>query len=171
MAQETWNADEIEVTVRGLFTTHHLFQTARGTLAELVFPFFSLRSILHTADGRQLLARRVSLWRTRHELRDGDTVLATAQPLSFWSRGWAIRFGSQEYLLKPTDFWANRWQLSDEVGSVLLQLSSRGVFRRSAHLTVSGEIDADLLAFAYYLVQVRQEEQAAGASAHVVAPG
>lgn len=171
MSQEVWSVDEIEVTVRGLFTTHHLFQTARGTLAELVFPFFSLRGILHTADGRELLMRRVSLWRARHELREGDTLLATAQPLNFWSRTWVVRFGGHEYLLKPTDFWASRWQLSDEANRTLLQLRSLGVFKRSTYLMLSGEIDADLLAFAYYLVHVRQEEQAAGASAHAAAPG
>jgi hypothetical protein len=39
------------------------------------------------------------------------------------------------------------------------------VFKQGAILTITGNVDADLVAFAYYLVHVRQQEEAAGAAA------
>jgi hypothetical protein len=165
MAQDVWEANEIEVTVSGAFTTHHRLETAAGSLGEFTFPTFRMHAVFRTADGRELLAQRVVWWRGQHELREGSVVLATARPSSFWSRALTIGFGGREYALW-SDFWARRWRLANAAGTVLLEVRPRGVFRRGVCLTVRGAVDADLLAFAYYLVHVRWEEQhAAGAAA------
>lgn len=105
-------------------------------------------------------------------MREGDSrewhtlpLLATAHAPRFWSRAFVIQFDGREYTLKPADFWEGRWRLTDEAGMVLLEMRSRGAFRRRVYLTVHGEIDADLLAFAYYLVHTRHEEQHAATAA------
>ncbi len=173
MAQDVWETNEIEIVISGLFTTHHRLQTAAGVLGEFTFPALRMHAIFHAADGRKLLARHASLWRDRHELREGDArewrtlpVLATARPPRFWSRALIIQFGRREYVLKPADFWESRWQLADDAGVVLLEMRSRGTFRRRVHLAVLGAVDVDLLAFAYYLMHERWEEHAAvGAAA------
>jgi hypothetical protein len=48
---------------------------------------------------------------------------------------------------------------------ILLEVQPRGIFRRGAYLTILGPVEADLLAFVYYLVNVRWQEQTAAASA------
>ena len=165
MAQDILETNEIEVAVSGFFTTHHRLQTAAGALGEFTFPAFRMHARFRAADGRELLARHVSLWRDRHELWDGNTRLATARPPHFWSRAFIIQFGGREYTLRPVGFWEHCWRLADEAGMMLLEMRPRGAFRRGAFLTVHGEIDADLLAFAYYLVHTRWEEQHATAGA------
>lgn len=141
MTQAVWETNEIVVTTSGCFTTHHRLETAAGTLGEFTFPVFRTHAVFCAADGRRLLARHASLWRDRHELREGDSrewrtlpLLATARVPRFWSRAFVIRFGGQEYMLKPADFWEQRWRLTDEAGMVLLEMRSRGAFRRRVYL-------------------------------------
>jgi hypothetical protein len=160
VAQDVWEANEIEVTVSGFFTTYHRLETAAGTLGEFTFPALRMRAFFRAADGRELLARRVSVWRGRHELQEGDLVLATAEPAGFLRRAMTVRFGGREYALRP-DFGGRRWRLADAAGATLLEIRPRGAFRRGAYLTVQGEVDADLLAFAYYLVVRRWKKQRA----------
>jgi hypothetical protein len=165
MAQAEWLANEIEVAVSGFFTTHHRLETAAGSLGEFTFSAFRMHAVFCAADGREMVARQVAWWRSQHELLEGDAVLATARPPSFWSRALSVGFGGQEYALK-SDFWGRRWRLTDEAGTALLEIRPRGVFRRGAYLTVQDAVDADLLAFTYYLVHVRWEERhTAGAAA------
>lgn len=172
MAQDVWETNEVVVTTSGCFTTHHRLETAAGTLGEFTFPAFRMHAVFRAADGRTLLARHASLWRDRHELREGESkewrtlpLLATARAPRFWSRAFVIQFGGREYTLKAADFWEWRWRLTDEAGMVLLEMRSRGAFRRRVYIAVYGEIDADLLAFAYYLVHTRHEERHAAAAA------
>lgn len=163
MAQDVWETNEIEVVVSGVLTTQHRLKTAAWVLGEFTFPALRMCATFRAADGRTLLARNVSFWRSQYELREGDMVLATARPPSFWSRALTIGFSGREYALK-SDFWENRWWLTDETGMVLLEIRRRGAFRRGAYLMVQGAVDADLLAFVYYLVYRRWEEQQAAAS-------
>ncbi len=67
--------------------------------------------------------------------------------------------------MEPAGFWSRGWHLIDEAGTTLLEIQPRGIFRRGAYLTIIGPVDADLLVFAYYLVNVRWQEQAAVDSA------
>jgi hypothetical protein len=42
-------------------------------------------------------------------------------------------------------------------------LGERGIFRQDFRLTLRGTVDTDLIAFAYYLVHTRSQEDAAAA--------
>lgn len=97
MAQDVWETNEIEVVVSGFFTTRHRLETAAGVLGEFTFPALRMCATFRAADGRELLARNVSFWRSHHELREGDMVLATARPPSFWGRALTIGFSGREY--------------------------------------------------------------------------
>jgi hypothetical protein len=50
-------------------------------------------------------------------------------------------------------------------GTTLLEIQPRGVLKQGAYLTILAEVDADLVAFAYYLVHMRKQEQAASVAA------
>jgi hypothetical protein len=163
VAQEAWATDEIEVEVWGLFTTHHRMQTAAGVLGEFTFPAFSMAGAFRSADGRELVVQRTSWWRGWHELREGEIVLGTARPRSFWRRTMSVGLRGLMYELAPAGFWSRGWHLIDGAGTMLLEIQPRGFFRRGAYLTIRGPVDADLLVFAYYLVNVRWQEQAATA--------
>jgi hypothetical protein len=166
MAQEAWLADEIEVIVSGAFTTHHRLETTAGLLGTFTLPAFSSTGLFHFANGRELTLRRVSWWRGQHELHEGETLLGSSYPQGFFRREIVVLFGEREYRLTPVSFWNRTWHLTDEVGTVLLEIQPRGVFRRGAYLTIFGAVDAALLVFAYYLIHNRwQEEAAAGAAA------
>ena len=49
-AREVWTIDEIEIDVAGLFTTHHLMQTAVDIFGELTLLAFSKRGVFHPAE-------------------------------------------------------------------------------------------------------------------------
>ena len=165
MEREIWTSGEFEVEVWGCFTTHHLLQTAAGVLGELVLPAFSRGGVFHSADGRELMVERTSWWRGWHELREGGIVLGTAVPLGFWRRAAEIGFRGMAYALEPTSVWSRGWRLIDKDGMVVLEIQPRGVFRRGAYLTIRGPVHIDLLIFAYYIVNVRWQEQSAAAAA------
>lgn len=163
--KQTWAVDEIEVVVRGVFTTHHRLQSHLGTLGEFAFPAFRSAGLYHTPDGRTLSVGRTSWWRGRYELREGDAVLATASTRGLLRTEIVIQFAAQEYTLQQVGFWNRVWRLVDPLGTPLLEIRPRGVLRRGACLTVQGPLEGDLLAFAYYLVRVRWEEETAVAAA------
>jgi hypothetical protein len=165
MNQESWVADEIEITVSGFFTTHHFLQTPAGNLGELTLPAFSKSGIFRFADGRELVAARTSWWRGWHELRENGVVLGTACPQSFWRRTMEVGFRGAIYGLVPASFWARGWLLLDETGTTLLKVQPRGTFRRGAYLAIVEPVNVDLLVFTYYLVNVRWQEQAAAGAA------
>ena len=165
MTQEEWTADEVEVVVSGFFTTHHYFQTATGDLGELMLSTFSKGGVFRAADGRELMVQRTHWWRGWHELREGGVVMGTARPRGFWQQRMSVGFRGLAYELEPTGFWSRGWRLMDEAGMTLLEIQPRGIFRRGAYLTVLGPVHADLLVFAYYLVNARWQEQAAAGAA------
>ncbi|MFQ6102155.1 MAG: hypothetical protein ACE5OS_13100 [Anaerolineae bacterium] len=165
MTQEMCMADEVEVVVSGFFTTHHFLQTTTGVLGELVVPALSTSGIFRATDGRELRVERTSWWRGWYELREDGVVLGTARPQGFWRRTMNVGFRGAMYELVPAGFWSRGWHLVDEAGTALLEIQPRGILRRGAYLTIMGPVNADLLVFAYYLVNVRWQEQAAAASA------
>ena len=165
MAQKALITDEVQVTVSGFFTTHHSLETVTGGLGELTLPAFSKGGVFRSGDGRELTVERTSWWRGWHELREDGVVMGTARPRGFWQRTMSVGFRGAMYELVPAGFWSRGWHLVDEAGTALLEIQPRGVFRRGAYLTVLGSVNADLLVFVYYLVNVRWQEQAAAASA------
>ena len=168
MAQTTWMLGEIEVEVTGLFTTHHYFQTEAGTVAEFTFPAFVQEAEYHTAQGRELVMRKPRWFGTLHELLDGKVVLGTADRAGFFRRDLIIEFDGEEYGLEPEGAFKLGWFLVDADGRRLVEFQPRGVFKQGAYITISSVVDADLVAFAYYLVHTRKQEEAAAASAAVV---
>jgi len=165
MARDALMANAVEVEVWGFFTTHHRMQTEAGTLGEFIFPAFSAGGVFYAADGRELVVERTSWWRGWHELRENEVVLGAARPQSFWRHTMSVGFRGAMYELAPVSFWSRGWHLIDEAGTVLLEVQPRGIFRRGAYLSVLAPANADLLIFAYYLVNVRWQEHAAATGA------
>lgn len=165
MEQEIWTYGEIEVDVWGFFTTHHLMQTTVGVLGEFTLPALSRGGVFRAADGRELVVEQISWWRGWHELREDGIVLGTAHTLGFWRQKMSVGFRGEMYELVPASFWARSWLLTDRTGRELIKVRSRGAFRRGAYLTILGPMHTDLLIFAYYLVNVRWQEQSAAATA------
>jgi hypothetical protein len=81
------------------------------------------------------------------------------------SRDIVIEFDGQEYELIPEGILKQGWFLNDAQGNRLLEIQPRGVFRQGAYLTLVGWVDADLVAFAYYLVHMRKQEDSAAVAA------
>jgi hypothetical protein len=157
--------DRIEVEVSGFFTTHHRFETSTTILGEFTFPAFARGGIFRTIDGRELVMEKTGWLSSRHQLLEGETVHSTADRKGLLSRDIIIRYDGQEYLLQPEGLFRQSWYLSNAEGTVLLEIQPRGVLKQSAHLTMWGPIDADLIAFAYYLVHMRRQEESAAAAA------
>lgn len=165
MKKEIRSMDEIEVEVTGFFTTHHLFRTAAGSLAEVVFPAFSQYATCRTAGGRELLMQKTHWLGSSHELVDGEVVRGRGERPGLLRRDIVLEFDGQKYSLEPEGLFSQGWRLLDAGGQQLLELQPRGIFRQGAYLTATGAIDADLVVFAYYLVHMRQQEDAAAAAA------
>jgi hypothetical protein len=157
--------DEIEVAVSGFFTTHHHFQTEWGGLGKCTFPAFSQHAMYRTADGRELLMQKSHWLGSAHELVDGGSVRARADRPGLFRRDILIQFDGQEYTLEPEGLFSRGWLLFDAGGTKLLELRPRGAFKQGAYLTIIGSINSDLVAFVYYLVHMRQQEDAAATTA------
>lgn len=165
MKAESWMLDEIEVDISGFFTTHHHLQTKAGQFGEFTFPAFSQYGVYRTADGRELLMQKTHWLGTAHELVDGGIVRGRADRPGLFRRDITIQFDGKEYSLEPEGLLSWGWFLFDAEGNKLLEIEPRGVFQQSAVLTITGAINADLIAFAYYLVHMRRQEDAAAAAA------
>lgn len=165
MNQEIWTLDEIEVEVSGFFTTHHVLRTEAGILGELIFPAFSQSARYRSSGGRELLMRKTHWLSSTHDLVEGEVVRGSGARPGLFRRDIVLQVDGQQYSLEPEGILSQGWRLFDARGQQLLGLRPRGIFRQGAYLTVTGAVDADLVAFAYYLVQMRQQEEAAGATA------
>ncbi len=165
VTRESWMLDEIEVDVSGFFTTHHQFQTRSGSLGKFTFPAFSQHGIYRTPDGRELLMQKTHWLSSAHELVEGETVRGRADRAGLFRRDIAIWFDGRKYSLEPEGILSWGWYLVDAEGRKLLEYQPRGVFKQGAYLSITGAVDADLVAFAYYLVHMRQQEEAAAAGA------
>ncbi len=157
--------DEIEVTVSGFFTTRHRFATDARLLGEFTFPAFASYASFQTAEGRELLMRKVHWLGAAHELVEGESVLGTADRQSLFGREIAISYGAREYRLAPEGFLSQGWCLTDDEGKLLIELQPRGILSQGFLLMTGGLVDIELLAFAYYLVQVRRQEDSAAVAA------
>jgi hypothetical protein len=153
--------EEVIVEVSGFFTTHHWFQTEGGTRVELVFPAFAGYGVVQTSGDRELVMQKTHWLGSGHEFVDGDSVRATADKTRLLSRDWTIKFDGERFFLVPEGLLKQGWFLVDESGTRLLEIRPRGAFRQGAHITVCGVVNSQLAIFAYYLVQVRQQEDAA----------
>ena len=173
MARQWYALDEIEVDVRGFFTTHHDFGTGLGSWGKLTFPAFANHGTFRAADGRELLMRKVHWLGSAHEFSDGGRVRGSADRAGVLSREIELLFDGQHYVLEPEGILSRGWRLTDAQGRHLLEIQPRGILRQGAYLTALGQhpemveaLSPDLLAFAYYLVYTRwQEDAAAGAAA------
>jgi hypothetical protein len=165
MSDEFWRMSEIEVTVSGLFTTHHHFQTEAGEWGEMRFPAFAQQAVFRTVDGRELEMAKTGWLSSAHELLEGDTVRAVADRPGLLHREMVIEYDGRQYELVPEGLLKQGWFLLDDGGVTLLEIQPRGLLRQGAYVTLTGWVDADLVAFAYYLVHMRKQEDAAAAAA------
>ncbi len=157
--------NRIQVDVSGLFATHHRFLSEAGVLGELTFPAMGRQGVYRSFDGRELTVVRTSWWRGKHELREGGMTLGSSQQRGFFRFKIVIQFGGQEYALERISPWKRTWRLVGPGQMALLEISPQGVFKQGAFLDILGEIDADLLVFAYCLVYMRWQEESAAAAA------
>jgi hypothetical protein len=165
MAQKTLTVREIEVQVAGLFTTNHTFLTQTGTLGKLTLPAFNQYGEFDTIGGRKLLMQKTHWLGSAHELVEGDTVRGTADRAGLFRSDYIVQFDGRQYRLEPEGAFKQGWYLVDAQGTPLLEIQPRGAFKQGAYLIIWGAIDADLVAFAYYLYHMRVQEQAAAIAA------
>jgi hypothetical protein len=161
MARDTCVLGLIQVDVTGFFTTHHYFETEAGPWGELTFPAFSDHGTFRAADGRELMMRKIHWLGSGHELLEGDIARGTADRRGLFHRGMVIQFDGLEYLLEPAGLLNQGWYLVDALGNRLLELQPRGIFGQSTCLLLATRVNADLVAFVYYLVHVRRQEDTA----------
>jgi hypothetical protein len=161
MAKKMWRLEEIEIAVSGFFTTHHHFQAQSGNLGTCTFPAFSQYAIHRPFDGRELTMKKAHWLGSAHELVEGGIVRGRADRPGLFRRDIVIQFDGQGFSLEPEGFLKRGWFLFDAEGHQLLELQPRGAFKQGAWLSISGAVDADLVAFVYYLVHMRQQEDAA----------
>ncbi len=164
MSDEFWKVSEIEVRVSGMFTTHHRFQTEAGEWGEMTFPAFAQRAVFRTADGHALEMAKCGWLSSAHELLEGETVRAVADRRGMLHREMIVEYDGRAYELVPEGLFKQGWFLVDGEGKALLEIQPRGVFRQGAYIAITGWVDADLVAFAYYLVHMRRQEDAAAAA-------
>ena len=155
----------IEVDVAGFFTTHHHLEAGWGELAELTFPAFSQSATYQTVDGRRVTMQKTHWLGTAYEIVDGGVVRGSADRPGLFRRDIAVQFDGRDYWLEPEGFLKQGWFLLDAERQVLLEIQPRGVFRQGAYIIVHSSLEVDLMAFAYYLVQMRQQEDAAAVAA------
>lgn len=165
MTHNTFMIDQIEVQMSGLFTTHHYFQAEGEMLGELTCPAFGQQAIFQAGDGRTLGVRKTSLLGSSYELVEANSARGTAGPRKVFSREISVHYEGTAYLLRPEGVFSRDWFLVDAQGSTLLEIQPRGVFKQGAFLYPRQVLDFDLVVFAYYLVHVRQQEEAAAAAA------
>jgi hypothetical protein len=163
--KESWILDEIEIEVSGFFTTHHYMRSRSGTVGEFTFPAFSQHAMYRTCEGRELLMQKTHWLGSAHELVEGGVVCGRADRAGLLRRDIAIWFEGRQYSLEPGGFLSWDWYLLDAGGTRLLEIQPRGVLKEGAYVTITAAVDADLVAFAYYLVYTRRQEEAAVAAA------
>lgn len=156
---------ETVVDVSGFFTTHHHFRTEAGTWGKFKFPAFADRGIFGAPDGRELVMQKSHWLGSAYELVDGERVRGKSDRRGMLSRDIVIEFDGRSYVLEPEGILKDGWFLIDEGGTTLLEIRPRGVFREGAHLTTLNPVSMDLIAFAYYLVHMRKQEDAGAVAA------
>jgi hypothetical protein len=161
VAQETLALDMTEVDVSGFFTTRHRFETASRPWGELTMPAFSNQATFQTPGAQDLLFRKVHWLESVHEVSENGIVRGTADRRGIFDRDMVLRFDGREYLLRSAGLLNQGWYLVDDLGCQLLEVQPRGMLRQGAYLRLFDLLDIGLVAFTYYLVHVRWQEDAA----------
>ena len=161
MAQDTIALGMIEVDVSGFFTTHHRFETTSGLWGELTLPAFSNYATFQTPSGHDLLLRKVHWLGSAHEASENGIVRGTADRRGAFDRDMVLWFDGQECLLQAAGLLNQGWYLVDYMGYQVLEVQPRGLLRQGAYLKLFDLLDVGLVAFTYYLVHVRWQEDAA----------
>jgi hypothetical protein len=151
----------IEVDVTGFFTTHHYLQAEWGEIGELTFRAFNQGATYEALDGRKVIMQKSHWLGTAHEMVDGGVVRGRADRPGLLRTDIAVQFDGQDYILEPEGLLKQGWFLLDSERHFLMEIQPRGVFTQGAYLSVRAAIELDLIAFAYYLVHMRKQEDAA----------
>ncbi len=160
MNKNDLKADVIEVTASGAFKSEHVFNTTVGILGVLTLKGIKGEGSFSGADDSVLDFKKISIWKSHYELRQGSTVIAGAQPPKGLSRAFNLVFEGDYYLLKPGGNKLRSWTLKDNQGRAICEIMPRGGFKRGALLRIGAEIPLTLLVFVYCLVIRRWHEEA-----------
>ena len=151
----------IEVEVTGFFTTHHCLQAEWGDLGKLTFRAFNQGATYEAVDGRKVTMQKRHWLGTAHEMIDGGAVRGRGDRPGILRTDIALQFDGQDYILEPEGLLKQGWFLLDAERHILVEIQPRGVFRQGAYLNLRAPVELDLVAFAYYLVHARNQENAA----------
>ncbi|HNS51987.1 MAG TPA: hypothetical protein PKO09_12495 [Anaerolineae bacterium] len=165
MSGENLAADTIEVTIDGVFTTHHTFRAESSVLGELTVPAFSRDATFQAVDGQALTVHSTSWRGSRYELCAGEDVLAATKPRGAFRQPIDIEHRGGLYSAVPAGAFRQGWFLVDAAGSEILSYQPRGAFRRGAYLEVLDTAQMELIVLFYYLVFQRKREEAAATGA------
>lgn len=135
-----------------------------SAVAEIVYQSFSTETRI-LVGGREYVASRTGWFSGSYHLKDGDSVVVTAEPFGFWRRRFEILSGLTRCELQRTRAWlAMGWTLTDgerEIGSV----RRRGFCRTETIAEFPPGMDPVLQAFIIWLANVLwQQDQAAAAT-------
>lgn len=160
-------SDEIEITVSGLFSTHHHFQAGSESWGEMTLAAFARGADWRSSDGRTLCLEKKSWFGSEHVLTEGEdeTVRGTSRRRGFFDRGLDLELDGRSYSLEPAGFLSMDWRLLDAEDTPVLEIGPRGMLRQGAIVTALAAVPVDLVVFAYYLYYVQQTEAAAGVAA------
>jgi hypothetical protein len=151
----------VEVDVSGFFTTHHYFDTEAGLLGELTMPAFSSHAVFQSASGREFLLRRVHWLGNAHAISENGKVRGKADRCGVLDGDMVLQFDGQEYALQSAGLLSRGWYLCEHAGYQLLEIQPRGFLQQGVYLTLFSVMDVGLVAFVYYLVLIRWQEDAA----------
>ena len=155
----------IEVDVTGFFTTHHYLQAKWGELGELTFRAFNQGAMYEALDGRKVIMQKSHWLGTAHEMLEAGVVRGRADRPGLLRTDIAIQFDGQDYVLEREGLLKQGWFLLDAERNMLMEIQPRGVFKQGAYLSLRAPVELDLVAFAYYMVHMRKQEDAAAVAA------
>ena len=161
MHNEKGSIGTIEIDVTGFFTTHHYLRAEWGELGELTFRAFNQGATYEAVDGRKVVMQKSHWLGTAHEMIEGGVVRGRADRPGLLRTDVALQFDGQDYILEPEGLLKQGWFLLDSERHVLMEIQPRGVFRQGAYLSLHAAVELDLVAFAYYMVHMRKQEDAA----------
>ncbi|HIQ00841.1 MAG TPA: hypothetical protein EYH30_01705 [Anaerolineales bacterium] len=152
MAEAAFAVDRVRVEASGLLPRRHRLLAGETFLGEMAFGLGSSVSYID-AEGREMWMGRASLLPAAYRMWEGEQERASARVSLL---GWQARvaFDGQTFLFRPIHLWQTVWELRDASDQLVLTVRRTGWGR--AEIAVHGPVDADLLAFAYYLFIIRR---------------